>query len=89
MGSVVSGTNRVFTNTRNWQYWHSCQLCIPIYFSFLLYLHHMMLVNVKLDMKGHKEVIFQRYKLQQSGSFVMAQLKQNWQYWQACIAESL
>ena len=49
----------------------------------------MMLVNVKLYIRGHKGIIFRGYKLQQTGSFVMAKLKQNWQYWQACIAESL
>ena len=31
-----------------------------------------MLVNVKLDIRGHKGIIFQGYKLQQTGSFVMA-----------------
>ena len=24
----------VFTNAQNWQCWHYCQLCIPIYFPF-------------------------------------------------------
>ena len=23
-----------FTNTQNWQHWHYCQLCIPIYLQF-------------------------------------------------------
>ena len=23
-----------FTNSHSWQYWHYCQLCIPIYLSF-------------------------------------------------------
>ena len=25
---------KVFTNAQYWQYWHYCQICIPIYFQF-------------------------------------------------------
>ena len=57
--------------------------------SFLLYMHHMMLVNIKLDISGHKLITFQGYKLHWSGSFLMAQLKRSWQYWHSCIAQSL
>ena len=39
----------VFTNTQHWQYWHYCQLGILIICS-LLYLYHILLVNVKLNM---------------------------------------
>ena len=45
---------------------------------FLLYLHQLMLVKMKWDVS--------QYKLSQ---FLMAQLKQSWQYWNSCIVENL
>ena len=57
--------------------------------SFLLYLHYMMLVNVKLDVNGSKRITFEDYEIHCSCSFLMVQLKQSWQYWHSCIAESL
>ena len=33
-----------------------CILVFPYIYSFLLYPHHLMLVNVKLDISGHKKV---------------------------------
>ena len=74
-----------FTKAQNWHYWHYCQLCI----QFLLYLHHMMLVNVKLDVSGHKRIRFQCCRLHWYYSFLITQLKQNWQYYHSYIAESL
>ena len=45
-------------------YWHYCQLYIPKYLVsfFKLYLHHMVLLNVKLDINGHKRIICQSCK---------------------------
>ena len=58
-----NGTIVVFTNTQNWQYWHYCQLVFPEICSFLLYLHYMMLVNVKLDINGSKRITFEDYEI--------------------------
>ena len=77
-----------FTNGQNWQYWHYCQLCIPIYCSFLLYLQHMVLVNMKLDISGCSRITFQGCRLHWPSSFLMAQLKLSWQYWHFCIVVS-
>ena len=38
-------------------------LYITIYFSFLLHLQHMMLVNMKLDISGCNRITFQGYRL--------------------------
>ena len=46
---------------RNVQYWHYCELCIPVY--FLHYLHHLMLVNAKLDVSGYKNIMCQGCRL--------------------------
>ena len=50
----VSLVIEIFINAQNWQYWNCCQLCIPIYLPFL-YLHYIILVNVKLDVSGFKK----------------------------------
>ena len=49
----------------------------------------MMLVYVKLDVSGYERIIFKGCRLHWSSSFLMAQLKQSWQHWHSCIAESL
>ena len=54
-------------------------------FSFILYLQHIMLVNVKLDVSRYKRIIFQGHRLHWSSSFLMAQLKWSWQYQHSCI----
>ena len=59
------------------------------YLQFFLYLHHMMLVNVKIYVSGCKKIIFEDCRLHHSSSFLMAQLKWSWQYWHFCITESL
>ena len=56
--------------------------------KFLLYLHHMILVNRKLSVSGCK-ILFQGCRLHRLSSFLMAQLKQSWQCWHFCILESL
>ena len=43
----------VFTNAQDWQYYHYYQLCIPYVCSFLHYLHHVKLVNLKLEISGY------------------------------------
>ena len=51
---IVQMSHNIFTNTQNWQYWH----CVfPYICSFVLDLHHMMLVNVKLDVSGCNDCI--------------------------------
>ena len=57
--------------------------------GFLLYLQYLLLVNIKLDIIGCKRIKFEYYILDYSCSFLMAQLKQSWQYWHSCTAESL
>ena len=52
-GHVAS---RVFTGAQNWQY---CQFCIAIYIYLLLYLQHVMLINMKLDITGCNRVTCQ------------------------------
>ena len=81
----------VFTNTQNWQYWHYCQLCIHIHLQFtsLFVPYDLSIDYVNLDASGYKRVIFQGCILHWSSSFLMAQLKQSWQYWHSCIAERL
>ena len=43
--------------------------------SFLLYLHYMMLVNVKVDINESKGITFEDYEIHCSCQFPMAQLK--------------
>ena len=43
----------------------------PYIYSFLLYLYHMILVNLKLDISGYK-IVFQDGKLHWSSSFATA-----------------
>ena len=52
--------------------------------SFFLYLHYMMLVNIKLDVNGCNRITFQGRILHWSSSFQMAKLKRSWH---SCIAE--
>ena len=51
----------------------------------LLYLYHMMLVNVKIDICGHKMATFLGCRLHWSCSFLMAQ---SWQKWHFCFVAS-
>ena len=53
--------------------------------NFLLYLHQLMFVNAKLDIRGHNRITFQCRRLHWSSLFLMAQLKRSWQYWHSCI----
>ena len=61
----------------------------PYICSFYLYLHQLMLFNVKLDKSGKNSIKFQGCRLHWSSSFLMAQIKQSWQYWHVCYKESL
>ena len=61
----------------------------PFICSLLPYLHHMILVNVKLDVSAYMKITFQDWRLHWSCSFLMAQLKQSWQYWHSGVVESL
>ena len=76
-----------FTNTQDWQYWHCCQFHIPRICSFLLYLHHMILVNVQLNVSGYKGIKY--CQIRWSASFLMALSKWSWQYWHSSIVDSL
>ena len=57
--------------------------------SFLLYLQHVMQVNIKLDNSGCKRIAFQGCRLHWSSSLPIAQVKWGRQYWHYCIVESL
>ena len=57
----------------------------PYISSYLLYLYHMMLVNVKLDVSGHKRIMFQVCRFHWPCLFLIVQVKQNWQYWQGSL----
>ena len=57
--------------------------------SFLLYLQQMISVNMKLEIKGYMGIIFQGQMPYWNSWFLMAELKQSWQCWHSCIAESL
>ena len=65
IGNIAIMVNFVFQNIR----------------GFLLYLHNMLLVNVKLDVSGCKRISFLGRRSHWSSSFLKAQLKQSWQYW--------
>ena len=75
-----------FPNTQDWQY---CQFRIPRFCHFLLYLHCMILINVQLNVSGHKRIMFQGCRLYCSSLFLVVQLNQSWQYWHWCSVESL
>ena len=51
----------------------------PHIWSFLPYLYHLLLINVKLNISGKKSIIFQDCRLHWCSSFLMTQLKQSWQ----------
>ena len=57
--------------------------------SFILNICHSIVVNIKLYISGYKRIIVQGCRLCWSCSFLMAQLKQSWQYWHSCLAEIL
>ena len=56
--------------------------------SFLLYLQHIILVNMKLDNSGCNRITFQG-PIHWSSSFLTAQLKQSWQYYHSYIVKTL
>ena len=56
--------------------------------SFLLYVHHMILVNVKLNVSEHTRILFQCSKHYWSSCFLMTQLKRSWQYWRKFVKTS-
>ena len=60
----------------------------PYICSFKLYLHYMMLENVKLDISGNSRIKFEGCRLNWPSPFLMAQLKRSWQHWLSCIVES-
>ena len=86
---LLSNTNVFFTITQSWQCWRYCQLCIPIHLEFSSFLQQMMPVNVKLDINGYMRIIFEGYMFYWNSWFIMVELKQSWQCWHSCIAESL
>ena len=49
---------------------------LPNFYS-PLYLHHLMLVNVKLDISGYELITFHGCRFPWSGAFLMAWLKQS------------
>ena len=83
--NIKSSIFEFFTSTQSWQCWHYCQLCVPIYCSFLPYLHQLMLVSVKLEIERYINVIFQGYTFYWTRWFLMAHLKPSWQCGHSCI----
>ena len=61
----------------------------PYICSFLLYLHQLMLVNVKLEIKGCRRIIFQGYNALWGQLTFNGRAKQSWQWWYSCVVESL
>ena len=57
--------------------------------SVFHYLHHLTLVNKKLDSSVFKMIIHKDCRLYWSFSFLISQLTQSWQYLNYCFAESL
>ena len=57
--------------------------------SFLLYLQCKMLVNMKWDFSRCNKITFNGCRLHWPSSFLMAQVKRNWQYWNSCVVGSL
>ena len=55
-----------------------CNFVLPYIYicSFLLYLQHMMLVNMKTDISGCKRITFQSYRLHWFSSFLIKQLNE-------------
>ena len=57
--------------------------------SFLLYLHQLILINWKLEIKEHMRIIFQGCMFYWTCWFLIAKLKQSWQCCHSCIREHL
>ena len=62
---------------------------VPDSWSFLFYLQHMMLVNMKLDISRSNRITFQGSWLHWSIYFLIVQPKWSWQYWHSYIVEIL
>ena len=60
-----------------------------LFCSFLLYLHQLILINWKLEIKEHMRIIFQGCMLYLTSWFLIAKLKQSWQCCHSCIREHL
>ena len=61
-----------------------------IFAVFLLYLPHMMPVNVKLDISEYNRITFQGFvDLMVRVPFYWHSWKRSWQYWHSCIVDSL
>ena len=73
-----------FTNAQNGNNAIIANVVFPHICSFHLYLQHMILVNMTLHLDGCNGSTFQHCRLHWSISFLMAPLKQNWQYWHSC-----
>ena len=68
------------TITQSGQYW----FVSPYICSFFLYLHQLMLINLKLEIKEYVRIIFQGYMLCTASWFFIAELKWSWH---SCIRE--
>ena len=44
---------------------------------------------MKLDISGRNRITLQGCRLYWSSSFLLVQVRQNWQYWHSCVVESL
>ena len=70
----------------NHHLWNILTFIFPYICNLLLHLHHMMLVNVKIDVSGYEKITIQGYRLHWFSSFLMAQWKQSWH---SCVVGSL
>ena len=61
----------------------------PYVCSFLLYLHQLILINWKLEIKEHMRITFHSCMLYWTSWFLMAELKQSWQCCHSCIREHM
>ena len=87
-GMCLTNTFGVFTTNKIGNIGIVSNVLAYIY-SFRLYLQHMMLVNMKLDISRCNRIIFQGSSLHWSSFFLMACFKQSWQYCHYCIVQSL
>ena len=75
----------VFTNPQDWQYCLYYQLGITIYFQFPSLFVPNDVGKYELDVCGYPSITFSGRPIHWSGSVLVAQLKQSWQYWHFCV----
>ena len=77
-----------FTNAQNSQYWHYCQHCMAIYLQFPSLFTKNDVSKYENRNQQIQSNTFQGCRLYWSSSFLIAKLKQSWQYCHSSIVES-